>query len=746
MSNENKLIEYVGTVKFRVYLGDNDFRIYALDVDKEKFPDIKFGKRGYVSLIGTMHELAKGQSYKVSAEETMDQKNGYGYKLKNITQSRPQSSQDMFTFLSEILTENQAIALHENYPDIVDRVMDNRLDDVDLSLLKGIGERTFEIIVKKITDNFCLCELVTEFKGALSFSIIKKLYNTYPSMKLLRKKLREDPYKCLCNISGIGFKTADQMLLDLESNKVVEFEDELKTSKSRCMACVNHILEKNETENGHTKMDILLLKKQSNQLTPACAHHFVTCLKTESIIYDKESMFVSLKRTYDIEKYIADRICEGLHLHTKWDINCDKYKVVGGFELSEEQCLIPSNVCDYNISILNGAAGTGKSFSMQSVIDLCKDNNKSFFLVSPTGKAAKVLSAYTKEVATTIHRGLIFRPPNEWVYNIDNPLKVDLVILDEGSMVDIYLFRRLLDSIDFHYTKLLIVGDNDQLPSVACGNLLHDMIMSQTIPTVTLTKVFRYGEGGLMKVATDVRHSKKYLPSKSPTCNYFGINKDYAFINIPSNQIVKNVIELYKKLLTQDYKPEDIMVLTSYNIGEFGTIKLNNYLQQVVNPNYGSHQSMKVGDITYYKDDIVLQNTNNYHALLVLEPNGVEEEIFVANGETGIIQSITQEYVVIDFEGNLVQYSRSDMQMVQLGYSFSIHKSQGSGSDIVILITPPEHAYFLNANIIYVGLTRTRKRCFHIGSAETVNKSVTFKANFQRNTWLQPFLIKELKR
>lgn len=589
----------------------------------------------------------------------------------------------------------------------------------------------------------------------LTLSMVKKLHEKYSSVQMIKQKMREDPYKCLCGLARVGFKTADSILLELERESlesikngkkpIIEFNCDLKTSKQRCLSCVLYLLEENEN-NGHTVMDIVDLRNQCMKLTPACSDLFVDCIKHESIIYDRDTMNVALKSTYDTEQCIANAIIEGLRQNTKWNFNIEKYRTVNnGCELSTEQIKILDYICKYNICILNGSGGTGKTFSTQSVIQMLKDNNKSYELFSPTGKAAKVLSENTGEQASTIHRGLGYMPPDKWGYNEAEKMMCDVLIVDEFSMVDLRLFKHIIDAIDFKRTKLLMIGDNAQLPSVSCGNLLHDFMQSKMIPTVTLTKVFRYGEGGLMKVATDVRQCKQYLNNINQQCTYFGDNKDYAFINVGSSTIVKNLIALYQKLLSSGkYNVDDIQVLTSYKKGDYGQIVINNQLQKIANRNYGSQDFMKVGDITYYKDDIIIQNTNNYHARIFYEddfiPDDMPKETFIANGETGKIKKIDQNKVIIEFDDVLVEYDRSAMQMCGLGYCITIHKSQGSSIKVVLLITPAAHTYMLNSNLIYVGLTRMKERCFHFGDTTTVNRAIKKKANLSRNTFMQKLL------
>lgn len=760
MSKEEKEYKFSGKV-VRCTYDTPDFRIFALDVDSKKYPDIKKNKYNNVTILGELHELTVGVTYEISAVEQLG-KYGMSYKVLNIKRDVPTTEEDMYLFLSEILTPNQAKVLYENYPDIVQRVKENRLDNIDFNKLKGIKEYTFGVIKRKIIENFCLADLVVEFQGFLNLSMIKKIYAKYTSIEKLKEKLAQDPYKCLCGLAGVGFKTADGILLDMEKaskaniekgkKPIIEFKSDLRTSPERCLSCLLYMLEENEN-NGHTKMNLADLRAEMMKLVPACANHFVTAVKADEIHYNKDTMDVALSRTYNLEHKIAQTILYVLHTKKdEWDCDIEKYRTVNGSTLSDEQMGAVANVCKYPISILNGAGGTGKSFSTQAVINMLKDHHKTFRLFSPTGKAAKVLADYTKENATTIHRGLGYTPMG-WGYNQEHKIMCDIVIIDEFSMVDIQLFKRVIDAVDFNTTKLLLIGDNAQLPSVSCGNLLHDFMETKLIPTTTLTKVFRYGEGGLMKVATDVRFCEPYLTnSMKSKMTTFGDNKDYTFVDLPSEVIPQNVVGLYKKLLEKGYSIDDIQVLTAKNVGDCGTVVLNNMIQKVANPNYGSEVFMKVGDTTYFEGDLVIQKVNNYKAELDLQHlsewekdmYSASEDVptaFIANGETGIVREIYKSYCIIEFDGIFVKYYRADMQMISLGYSITIHKSQGSSIKIVILCTPQSHIYMLNSNLLYVGLTRMKEGCYHLGALNSINQAVKKKANLTRHTHMQELLL-----
>lgn len=741
-----------------------DFKIYAINVDHNKYPAIKQNKYHNVTILGELPTLTEGVEYEIVGYE-QDSKYGIGYKVLNIKRDVPTTQEDMYIFLSEILTERQVNEIWREYPDIVQRVKENRLDDIDLNKLKGIKEYTFNVIIEKITENFCLADLVIEFQGYLNLSMIKKIYKKYTSIDVLKEKLQQDPYKCLCGLAGVGFKTADGILLDIEKVSkenikkgkppIIKFDSDLRSSPERCLACLLYLLAENE-KNGHTKMSLTELRKECLLLIPKCADHFTTAIKTDSIYYNKETLDVSLRKTYDVEYRIAKILLHNLRKKHEdvWNYDIEKYRNVNGIDISDEQIQYLDDICKYRINILNGAGGTGKSFSTQAAINMFKDNKKTFRLFSPTGKAAKVLADYTKEKAMTIHRGLGYNPScgYPWTINKDNKLKCDVVIVDEFSMVDIFLFEKLLDAIDFKTTRLVLIGDNAQLCSVGCGNLLHDFMETKLIPTVTLTKVFRYGEGGLMKVATDVRFCKTYLSNNMKnTMTKFGTNKDYTFVDLSSEAIPQNVVGLYKKLLSKGYGIEDIQVLTAKNVGDCGTVALNNMIQKVANPNYGSKVFLKSGDTAFFEGDLIIQKVNNYKAELDTESMDEWERefysnqddkptAFIANGETGIIKEIYQSYMIIDFDGIMVKYYKSDLSMIGLGYSITIHKSQGSSIKIVILCTPQSHIFMLNSNLLYVGLTRMKEVCYHLGTLQSVNQAVSKKANLTRHTFMQHLL------
>ena len=741
-------VSFDATIRRNIYTSDN-FKIYSCDIDSLKFPNIKLNKYGNVTVSGNIHELIEDTDYNITGEEIND-KYGYTYKIKNIKKERPRSLDTVRNFLMEIVTFEQANQLITHYPDIIDRVINNNLDDIDLTKLYNIGESRFSVIKRKILENFALAEMIDEFKGLLDFKIAKALLDKYTTIENIKEKLLLDPYRCLCNISRIAFKTADKILLEFNKDCIetknkgevppIDFTFDLQTSSQRQKSAIMFLLEENEND-GNTKIDIKVLRKQSELLAKKCIEHFVDIIKNDKDIhFGKATNTVALEETYQTEVYIANRILEGLKVENKWSIDTEKYKINSEVTLTDQQYKVLPMICNSNVSILNGFSGSGKSQTTKSVIDMLKDNNKSFCLFAPTGRASKVLAEFTKENASTIHRGLAYMPP-EWGYNEEHKLPYHVVIVDEFGMTDVFLMKHLLEAIDFRKTKLLMIGDSAQLPSVGAGNVFYDLINSKLIPIVSLIQIFRYGTGGILTIATKTRNSEKFLDdSQKP--QIFGEDKGYMFVPMQQEIVIKNVVALYKKLLASGNSIEDIMILSSYNVGDYGTVAINKHLQPIANPNFlskGIH--VQIGDTKFYVNDLVIQSVNNYKAIRYNE-EWIDEndKTFVANGEIGKIVKIEYGKVIIMFD-ELVVYTKNDLLNAKLAYSISTYKSQGGQAKIVIMITPKAHTFMLNSNLIYVAQTRAKQKVFHFGETETVNRAIKKKADFNRKTNLKELLL-----
>lgn len=746
--SESRKVQFKGIVEKCVFKSET-FKCYAMNVDTDKYPEIQLNQYKNCTIVGDLPDLVEDIEYEVVAI-TKDSKYGLSYQVLNIKRDIPTTSEGVYSFLSSILTINQAKTICENYPNILNIIKENRLDEIDLSRLKGIKEYTFGIIKEKIIDNFYLADLIAEFQGYFTLSVVRKLYRAYTSIDKIKENLRKDPYSALTKISGIGFKMADRLLLDIEEVSkenvnngeapIFEFGYDIKTSKQRCLSCILYLLKQNE-ENGSTKANLIDLRSECLKLTPECIKHFPEVVKSEDIYINKDKLEIALRRTYNTEKFICDNINERLKCNSKiWSFNTELYRNINGIDLSDEQTELLRSVCKNNFVVLTAAGGCGKSFSTKALINMLKDNGKSFVLASPTGKAAKKLSQYTGEQAKTIHRTLLYQD-GEFVFNKDNKLRTDVLLVDEIGMTDIHLFKSLLEATDID-TKIVLVGDSYQLNSVGCGALLRDLCNSDKIPHVIFNTVYRMGKGGVLTACTYVRQNKKFLSNN--TLTQIGEDKSYSFIPSNKEQMNDMILALYKKLL-KDNNVEDITVISSYNVGENGCDKLNQMLQPIANPNsLTDDKFIKIKqdklEVKYYIGDMVVQCVNNYSAKLFLENEKTRNTTFVPNGSQGHIVDIIDGELIINFEDATVCYSIDELRQIKHAFALSAHKMQGSQNKIIIFCCPSSHMFFLSNNIIYTAISRAEKKVFHFSDVKTINTAMNKSDSNKRITFLGDML------
>lgn len=718
---------------------ETNYRICAMNVDKEKnedvYDELKFNKYGNITLVGDLPELYEDVDYTIEAEEKLSKNKAFGYQYNviRITRQKPTNKTQSKKFLTEILTHNQAETLLKAYPNIIDKIINNDLDDIDLNKTKGIKEKLFEKIKYKVIQNFCLMELIDKYtteegEQLLSFSVLKKLYNNYSSVEKIENAIKKYPYETLCNLSGIGFKTADKVILKLNPNMINNIQ--------RTVACIKYLLSENEN-NGNTYMNTKELHKEIGKLIPEAMHHFATVIKDNKDLYiSSDKKIIANRKTYETELFISNKIKELLIKPNKWCIDYKKYIENDGVKLTEQQSFSLKNLCDNNISLLVGYSGSGKSQTTQAIISMLEDNDKTYRIMASTGKASKVIATYCQRPATTIHRGLGFNPEKGWLYNHKNPLDVDVVIVDETSMVDIFLAKHLLDAIDVNRTKLVFVFDEAQIPSVSCGKFAYDMINSEVIPYTRLTKIFRYGEGGLYWVATETRNGNQFVESTHTGVKNFGNNKDYSLISVPQEKTIDYTLKLYQHLLNNGNTIDDIMVTMALNKGDYGAIEVNRRIQEIANPPSPHKKEIKLKINTFREQDKVMQIVNNYTAI-----NSDYEKDTIFNGDTGTIIKIKGDEVFVDYGDKVIIYGRNDLDQLMLAYAVNIYKMQGSSAKNIILLTPKAHTYMLNRNLLYTGQTRAKQRVYHIGSPKTINIALKKSANYERRTFLKDMLM-----
>lgn len=721
-----------GYAKKEIY-SKGDYKIYSFYPVGESrnimHLDVKYGN---TSINGVLPTLSPNVEYTLDVEYVQNGKY-HNYKVLKVHNNFIKNdSETVVKLLSSFTSVDRAKTIVSVYPDIIQRVMNN--EEISVDKLHNIGKKTLNKIKKRIVEDYQLLGMVDEYaEYGMTFNMMKNLYEHYKSVDLIKEKMADDPYTCLCHVNRVGFKTADGFIMAKYPHKM--------DSQERGFAAMRFLLKENE-ENGNTWIGVQELLVKYVDFVPECKKHFVNVIKdSEDIFYDKTYKRVAMKTTIACEYEIVKLLMQLLKAKVEpLKVDYNKYKTVNGVELSEEQLGLLDMVNNNSVSILAGFGGSGKSFSMKALVNMMNDCNVKILPMATTGKATKVLADYVQLKAKTIHRGLKYKPKGKegkFEYNEDNKLPHQLVIVDEYSMMDIFLLRSLLRAIEAGKTRVLFVGDPAQIPSVGVGNVAYDMLNSGVIPTTLLTKVFRYDEGGLSYVATQIREGKKYLENDK-AIQSFGTNKDYVFINTDQEDIIRYFKHVYNNLLKKGYKADDIMVLSAYNTGSYGTITLNREVQDMINPGEDLVKAVRNGEVINFRPgDKIMQIKNTYSAV---NTDG-KEDICIFNGDIGVVANTQKDSALISINNENVLYDSADhLSQLDLAYAMSIHKSQGSAAKAVILLTPRAHKFFLNRNLMYVAASRAKEVLWHIGSTDVVNSALRKSSNANRNTYLLYFL------
>jgi exodeoxyribonuclease V alpha subunit len=726
------MITIEGYISKQIY-ANGDFKIYSFFPLAKYIDMVKLDPRyGNMSISGSMPDMYEEVLYKIDLEYSKKGKYD-NYDVTKIYSTNKVDANITNKFLYSILTKTQAEELLKHYPDIVNMIIKNK--PIDTKKLHGIKDKTMNIIKRKVVENFKLVELVEEYSEyGMTFTMMKNLYEAYSSVDMIKQKMEADPYTCLCKLNRVGFKTADKFIMNKFPQKI--------NSIMRATACIDFIISDNEN-NGNTWISLVELYRQFKELAPEANTHFNDVIsRNDEIYFNNETKRVANIKTYICEKEVCNKILAFKSVAVKsFDFDYRKYNEVEGCPITEEQTEILRNVCNDNLNLLVGYGGTGKTFSTKALINMLDDNMITYILMSPTGKASKVLARNSGRSASTIHRGLAYNPKEGFQYNENNKLPYDVIIIDEYSMIDIFLMRDLLRAIGDE-TKIVFIGDPAQIPSVSMGNVAFDMLQSNKLTTASLTKVFRYGEGGLSYVATKVRNGERYLDD-SKAIQTYGSKKDYTFVNTPQDNTIKCVQSLYLNLLKKGATIDDIMVLTAMNKGEYGTNKINAIIQELVNPKTKDTKEVIARrmneEMIFRLNDKVMQIKNNYKAIDISAEDD-DNEVSVFNGDTGIIIKVDKDTITVNFEGKIIIYERGDLDQLNLAYALTIHKSQGSASKYVLLVTPKAHKFFLDRNLLYVAVTRAENSLYHIGTVDVVDCALVKSQNFSRNTFLQEML------
>lgn len=536
--------------------------------------------------------------------------------------------------------------------------------------------------------------------------------------------IKENPYRLVEEVDGIGFKTADKLALSMgfpldHPQRIIAAV--LSLILERCISNGDSYVLYDELED--------IISKKTNDYDIDLLTVLDELAKRRQIVIEDDRIYHYTQ--YDAEMYISDYLTtdrSGLYETIAQEVvieHLEQFQNEIGIVYDQKQIDAIMMFFKEDVMILTGGPGTGKTTVVRAMVELFKRLNPymSIAVCAPTGRAAKRLSELTDVSATTIHRLLQWDlETNSFGVNENNPLTKDLVIIDEFSMVDQWLFYNLLKA-GVNIKKMLIIGDEDQLPSVGIGCVLKDIIDSSIFPLIRLSKIFRQVEGSdVIKLAHEVKNGE---------CSTLDEGKDVKFFIADQYQTKAIIIDLIQEALKRGYQLSDIQVLAPKYSGVCGIDALNNALQKTFNPKDDRKRELQVGYRVYRENDKILQLKNQPDDDVYNGDIGVLIEIIYAN-ET----DVKQNTLIIDFDGIFVSYTPDSFINITHAYCVSIHKAQGSEYPIVIIPVLQQDIRMLSRRLLYTGITRASKSLILIGDKEIFKKGINTIKRYLRSTTL----------
>lgn len=648
-------------------------------------------------IVGFLPPEVYSKTLELKGDWIYHQKYGHQFNIKEFNILFPNTVQEIKQLLASGL-------IHGVGPSLADKIIKHfgtktleimNKNPERLKEINGIGAKKYKDIIESWVNHRDEAEVYINLQS-LGFSNEK----THKIVALLGKSayqnIKANPYS-LCDLKiGIGFKTADQIA------KKLDIGDE---DPRRIRTAIIHLL-KETSYNGNVFLpEPLLFSKLLKDYKIDLTENF-------SVYKDLLKDFL-LKRIEDkiylFELYEIEKEIEEIILSRVKSFNPPKKTEIPGITKYSEEQVEAINLSDSaEFMILTGGPGTGKTTTLKAIIELHTKKGETVFLAAPTGRAAKRITEITGHEAKTIHRLLEYNPSAEvFTRDEENPLECDLLIIDETSMMDYYLTIALLKAADKH-TKIIFIGDYNQLPSIGPGNILKDLINSELIPIIKLNKIFRQSEQ-----STIVTNSHKIIRGETPEINN-NKNSDFFFIyeNNPE-KIMQTITDLVKQRLPAAYNLnplKDIQVISPMYRGHSGVDNINSILQTEMNPT----PYLELPSTVRYKlNDKVIQLSNNY-----------DKEIF--NGDIGFIHSYNKQKdeLNIDFSGIYVNYRSHELDQISLAYAVTVHKSQGSEYPCVVIALSDEHSVMLNRNLLYTGMTRAAKLLIITGSRNALLRCI----------------------
>lgn len=717
---------------------DNGYAVLSMNVDDEE-----------EICVGIFRGVDNGENLEITGEYVEHPSYGFQFKANSFKVVEPDDLLSMERYLGsgaiKGVGETLAKRIVKRFGKDTFRVIEEEPER--LVEVKGISER----IAQQITDQMIEKREIREAflflqKYGITNTLAVKIYEKYGMG--MYGILKENPYRLAEDIQGVGFRLADEI-----AEKIGIHTD----SDYRIRSGILYTLLQASLE-GHMFLPMRVLVRRSADLLQVPEEAIRA--QIQNLHMDHK---VVVKKTtdepevYAFSYYYAElncaRMLRELNVLMESELLDSEEKRIEtilqrilkeqGLELDELQKNAVLECVKHGIMILSGGPGTGKTTTINTIIRYFDEEGMDILLAAPTGRAAKRMTEATGYEARTIHRMLEINGGMEdgsrarFERNGENPLEADVVIIDEMSMVDIYLFQSLLEAVSVG-TRLILVGDVDQLPSVGPGQVLQDLIESKSFPTVMLKKIYRQaGESDIVMNAHRINMGQKIaLNNKS---------KDFFFLPRNDVQVIyKHMIQLITEKLPRyvEAQPYDIQVLTPMRKGSLGVETLNEILQRYLNPADPSRKEHAAGDRIFREGDKVMQIKNNYQLEWeIVSQYGIriDSGSGVFNGDIGTIRRISEESSTVQVEYDehrLVEYTFSQLDEIELAYAITIHKSQGSEYPAVLLPLLSGPKMLMNRNLLYTAVTRARKCVTILGSQEVVDGMIENENQYHRYTGL----------
>lgn len=669
---------------------ENGFTVMRVKADNYK---------SAVVCLGILPAINKGEKIEAFGNWITDPKYGKQFKITHYNSIIPETSEGILSLMESGLIKGIG---PQRAKDIIKKFGDKSLEIIDkdpnqLLKVNGIGKSRLKEIIASWSKGKEVRQLIIFLKDYdFSLLFINKIYNKYGSKS--QQVITSNPYKLISDIQGVGFKKADTVA------RKMGFE---KESYKRIKAGIRFVLLE-ASDSGHTFLPKEILIKNASEVLEVDETLIIQSLDhliLENIVIGKDDR-IYLPALYKSEMSVGKELLNRLknnrpaNVTKKVNIWLQDYSKSSGWQGDDLQIEAVRKSAENSIMILTGGPGTGKTTTLKVIVSFFRDHGSKITLAAPTGRAANRLSESTGLKASTIHRLLEYNPhtlKKPFQKNKEEQLETDIVICDEISMIDIQLMANLLEAIP-QTASVIFVGDNDQLPSVGAGNVLSDLINSKIVPHINLKTVFRQAASSrIVTAAHEIKNNlvPNLLNTKSD--NFFMLEK-----NNPED-CLSSILELVSKRLPEKKNLDplkDIQILTPMHKGLLGTESLNNNLQSILNK---STSQLSRGNTIYKKGDKVMQIRNNY-------------DTGIFNGDIGFIISINENELAVNFNQNVVTYTKENLDELTLAYCITIHKSQGSEFNTVILPLSTQHFIMLKKNLIYTAITRARELCILVGS------------------------------